>query len=165
MTQQPTSTNDRGYALAASEGETAWWESQLFIIKNSARGLGLVDATLEAGSEPPMHIHTREDEYIYVLDGDITVWFGEETVTATTGGLIVMPRNIPHTFGVDGGRLCHILFLYTPNGFERVFWDQRTADYEPGVTGPPAARHDLARLGKAFEDAGLIITGPHPRDN
>jgi quercetin dioxygenase-like cupin family protein len=168
MAQQTSPSQEQGYALAASEGETLWWESQLFIIKNSSRGLGLVEATLEAGSEPPMHIHTREDEFIYVLEGEVRVWFGEEakeTVTAGPGGLIVMPRNLAHTFGVEGVRLARILFLYLPTGFERIFWDQRTADYEPGVAGPPVARHDLARLGKAFEAAGVIITGPHPRDN
>ena len=54
--------------------------------------------------------------------------------------------------------------MYAPNGFERVFSDHRTADYVPGVPGPEAARHDLTMLGQAFESAGLIITGPHPRD-
>ena len=54
--------------------------------------------------------------------------------------------------------------MHPPNGFERVFSDHRRADYVPGVPGPEAARHDLTILEQAFEDAGLIITGPHPRD-
>jgi hypothetical protein len=45
-----------------------------------------------------------------------------------------------------------------------VFSDHRTAEDVPGVAGPQTARHDLTNLGQAFEDAGLIITGPHPGD-
>ena len=58
------------FTLAAGEGETFWWESQLFTIKCSEGGL--VDCTLEARSEPPMQIHTRETEFIYVLDGELS---------------------------------------------------------------------------------------------
>lgn len=152
------------FALAAGEGETFWWESQLFTIKCSEGGLGLVDCMLEAGSEPPMHIHTRETEFIYVLEGELTVYIADETLTAEPGGFVFLPRNVPHTFAVDGTGHARAFLMYTPNGFERVFSDHRTADYVPGVPGPVAARHDLTVLGQAFEDAGLIITGPHPRD-
>jgi quercetin dioxygenase-like cupin family protein len=165
MTDNTTITDpvSMGFARAAGEGETFWWESQLFTIKCSQGGLGLVDCVLEAGSEPPMHIHTRESEFIYVLDGELTVYVGE-TLTVQSGGFAFLPRNVPHTFAVDGTGEARAFLMYTPNGFERVFSDHRTADYVPGVPGPEAARHDLTILGQAFEDAGLIITGPHPRD-
>ena len=57
-------------------------------------------------------------------------------------------------------------FVLAAGEGESFWWESqhRTADYVPGVPGPEAARHDLAVLGRAFEDAGLIITGPHPRD-
>jgi quercetin dioxygenase-like cupin family protein len=152
------------FALAAGEGETFWWESQLFMIKCSDGGLGLIECRLEAGSEPPMHVHTRETEFIYVLEGELTVYVADETMTAQRGAFVFMPRNVPHTFAVDGAGQARAFLKYTPNGFERVFSDHRTADYVPDVPGPQAARHDLAVLGQAFEDAGLIITGPHPRD-
>ena len=166
MTYNATITDplSTAFALAAGDGETFWWESQLFTIKCSEGGLGLVDCTLEAGSEPPMHIHTRETEFIYVLDGELTVYVADETLTAQPGGFVFLPRNVPHTFAVDGNGEARAFLMYTPNGFERVFSEHRTADYVPGVPGPVAARHDLAVLGRAFEDAGLIITGPHPRD-
>jgi quercetin dioxygenase-like cupin family protein len=159
-----TDTLSTAFALAAGEGDTFWWESQLFTIKCSDGGLGLVDCTLEAGSEPPMHIHTRETEFIYLIDGELTVYVGDDTLTVQAGGFVFMPRNVPHTFAVDGTGEARAFLMYAPNGFERVFSDHRTADYVPGVPGPKAARHDLTILGKAFEDAGLIITGPHPRD-
>lgn len=164
MTENTTTTAARAFALADGEGETLWWESQLLTIKCSLGGLGLVEGTVEAGSEPPMHIHTRENEYIYVLDGEVSVYVGDEKRTAQAGGFVFMPRNVPHTFAVEGTGQARVFLMYTPNGFERVFWDHRTADYVPGVPGPEAARHDLNLLGKAFDDAGLIITGPHPRD-
>lgn len=42
-----------------------------------------------------MHIHTRETEYIYVLDGELTAYVGDETLTAQPGGFVFMPRNVP----------------------------------------------------------------------
>jgi quercetin dioxygenase-like cupin family protein len=159
-----TDPPSRAFALAAGEGETFWWESQLFTIKCSEGGLGLVDCVLEAGSEPPMHIHTREAEFIYVLEGELTVYVADETLSAQPGGFVFMPRNVPHTFAVDGTERARALLMYTPHGAERLFSEHRTADYEPGVPGPEPARHDLTVLGGAIEDAGMIITGPHPRD-
>jgi quercetin dioxygenase-like cupin family protein len=164
MTDYAATSAAAGFALAVGEGETFWWESQLFTIKCSTGGLGFVDCNLEAGSEPPMHIHTREDEFIYVIDGEITVYVADEPLSVQAGGLAYLPRNMPHTFAVDGTGKAHAFLMYTPSGFERVFWEHRTADYVRGVPGPNAARHDLAVLGQAFKDAGLIITGPHPRD-
>jgi quercetin dioxygenase-like cupin family protein len=159
-----TITETTGFALAAGEGETYWWESHLFTTKCSEAGLGLVEGTVEAGSEPPMHIHTREDEFIHVIDGEVTVHVGDETYHAGPGGFVYMPRGVPHTFAVEGAGKARVFLMFTPNGFERVFSEHRSADYVPGVPGPAAARHDLAVLGQAFEDAGLIVTGPHPRD-
>ena len=94
MTDNTTITDpvSMAFALAAREGETFWWESQLFTIKCSEGGLGLVDCTLEAGSEPPMHIHTRETEFIYVLDGELTAYVGDETLTAEPGGFVFLPE-------------------------------------------------------------------------
>jgi hypothetical protein len=82
MTDTATITDplSTAFAVAAGEGETFWWESQLFTIKCSGGGLGVVDCTLERGSEPPMHIHTRETEFIYVIDGELTVYVGDDTL-------------------------------------------------------------------------------------
>ena len=49
-----------------------------------------------------MHIHTRETEFIYVIDGELTEYVGDATLTVQTGGFVFMPRNVPHTFAVDG---------------------------------------------------------------
>jgi len=116
------------FALAAGERETFWRGSQLFTIKCSGGGLGLVDCTLEAGSEPPMHIHTRETEFIYVIDGELTEYVGDATLTVQTGGFVFMPRNVPHTFAVDGTGEARAFLISAPNGFERVFSDHPTAD-------------------------------------
>ena len=102
MTDNTTITDPAFDGLRARRrrGETFWWESQLFTIKCSEGGLGLVDCTLEAGSEPPMHIHTRETEFIYVLDGELTVYVADETLTSWARRLCVpAPERSAHLRG------------------------------------------------------------------
>jgi len=97
-----TVTYRRWLCAVPGRGRDLWWESQLFRIKCSTAGLGLVDCVLECGSEPPMHIYTREDEFIWVLDGQVTVWIGEKIVTASMGGFVFMPRTCPIPSGWTG---------------------------------------------------------------
>jgi len=158
-----TTPTNRGYVLGNGQGENLWWESQLHSIKASSSGLGLVDAMLEAGSQLPMHVHTREDEFIYVFEGTITAYVGEDMFTCGPGGFVFMPRDVPHTFAIEEPGRARALLMYTPNGFEKLFSQQRTAPYRPGVEGPAARPHDPAVLAAALEELGVTVTGPHPR--
>lgn len=68
-----------------------------------------------------MPTHHNEDEYSYVLEGEITAQIGDEIIQAPAGTLIIKPREVPHTFwnqGVDPARLLEII---SPAGFEHYF--------------------------------------------
>lgn len=80
----------------------------------------LVEETVRAGLEPPPHIHTREDEAFYVIDGDVDFHVGDRTLHATPGTFVYLPRGVPHAFAVRTPT-ARLLVLLAPGGFERFF--------------------------------------------
>ena len=69
----------------------------------------------------PLHLHTREDEYSYVLEGRMGAMLGDEVVEAGPGDLVFKPRNQWHTFWNAGDEPCRILEIIAPAGFEKFF--------------------------------------------
>jgi mannose-6-phosphate isomerase-like protein (cupin superfamily) len=69
----------------------------------------------------PLHLHTREDEYSFVLQGRMGALLGDDAVEAGPGDLVFKPRNQWHTFWNAGDEPCRILEIISPAGFERFF--------------------------------------------
>jgi mannose-6-phosphate isomerase-like protein (cupin superfamily) len=69
----------------------------------------------------PLHRHTREDEYSYVVQGRMGALLGDEVVYAEPGDLVHKPRNQWHTFWNAGDEPCYILEIISPAGFEDFF--------------------------------------------
>jgi quercetin dioxygenase-like cupin family protein len=80
----------------------------------------LFEATLVPGTEPPPHVHSREDELFYVLEGEFDVYVGEEVLNGKTGECIFLPRFKPHAFIIRSPRL-RLLILFAPGGLEEAF--------------------------------------------
>jgi mannose-6-phosphate isomerase-like protein (cupin superfamily) len=93
----------------------------------------------------PLHLHTREDEYSYVLEGRMGALLGDEVVEAGPGDLVFKPRNQWHTFWNAGDEPCRILEIIAPGGFER-FFDELV---DAGLAGPPQPEW-LAALGARY---------------
>jgi mannose-6-phosphate isomerase-like protein (cupin superfamily) len=69
----------------------------------------------------PMHLHEREDEYSFVLEGRVGVQVGDEVGEAGPGELVFKPRGVPHAFWNPGDRPARLLELISPGGFENYF--------------------------------------------
>ena len=69
----------------------------------------------------PLHLHTREDEYSFVLEGRMGALLGDDVVEAGPGDLVFKPRNQWHTFWNAGDEPCRILEIISPSGFEHFF--------------------------------------------
>jgi mannose-6-phosphate isomerase-like protein (cupin superfamily) len=95
----------------------------------------------------PLHLHTREDEYSFVLEGRMGALLGDEVVEAGPGDLVFKPRNQWHTFWNAGDRPCRILEIISPAGFEGFF--KELSD----LGGVPAAGPE--RLADLNEKYGL----------
>src|SRR5688500_13111646 len=87
-------------AVRKGEGEARWWVEALAESKAPAQDTGgqmtIVEVTEPAGAEAPLHVHYRDDEGFWILEGDVTFEVGDETIEATAGDFVFGPRNIPH---------------------------------------------------------------------
>src|SRR5215468_3235610 len=104
------------YALAEGEGRAMAWFDARMTLKASAPDIGVVEAVIMPGDEPPLHVHGGEDEWFYLLDGEVSFHVGGETFRAGPGGFVSFPRGIPHTFTVETA-LARFLVINTPGGF------------------------------------------------
>jgi mannose-6-phosphate isomerase-like protein (cupin superfamily) len=93
----------------------------------------------------PIHRHSREDEYSFVLEGRMGALLGDDVVYAETGELVFKPRDQWHTFWNAGDHPCRILELISPAGFERYFEElvDMTGPKTPETISPIAARYGL----------------------
>src|SRR6186997_2729673 len=95
----------------------------------------------------PLHLHTREDEYSYVLTGRMGALLGDDVVEAGPGDLVYKPRNQWHTFWNAGDEPCRILEIISPAGFEKFFEELvdmgGVAQAEPQVMAELCGRYAL----------------------
>jgi quercetin dioxygenase-like cupin family protein len=159
-----TDTAAPPYGLAAGEGESTWFQPNRMTIKATAAqtngGFGLLESLIRAGSSPPLHVHRREDESFYVLEGQVRFKVGDEEILAGPGSFVFAPRDIPHTFRVEGGEDARVLTLLTPGGGEQFFLDAGREPEGPGL--PPPGPPDIALLKEVSARYGNEIVGPPP---
>jgi mannose-6-phosphate isomerase-like protein (cupin superfamily) len=155
----------RAYLLRPGERGAVWSLGGHLSTKAAAAdtsgGYGLVEAVAFRSTEPPLHVHHREDEAWYVLDGRITFAVAGEQLTATAGCFVFAPRGLPHAFRVEV-EPSRVLVLTTPAGFE-AFAEELGV---PALSETPPA--DLAmpapeRLGPVAERYGIEVVGPPMR--
>jgi len=136
--------------VARGSGEARWWVGMLAEIKAGAASTGgaltLVEVTCGPGYQAPLHVHHREDEAFWVLDGRVTLHIGDARLGAGPGDYAFGPRDVPHRFDV-GDEGCRMLFILTPAGLEDLIL--ATSEPARSRTVPPPASEppDLDRLG------------------
>jgi quercetin dioxygenase-like cupin family protein len=142
-----TPQSDQAQALQAQavrkdDGEARWWFGALAEIKataaDTAGQMTIVEVTEHPGAEAPLHVHHRDDEGFWILEGHVTFEVGGTTIEASAGDYVFGPRDIPHRFTV-GDQGCRMLFILVPGGIEDVI----RATSEPAgsrtLPPPPAA--------------------------
>lgn len=123
MQHQIPNQTRQAVAVAGHEGEARWWFSGLAVIKATAATTGglmsIIEVTEPPGTEGPLHVHYREDEAFWLLDGDATFEVGDLRIEAKAGDYVFGPRGIPHRYTV-GSAGCRMLFITTPGGFDEL---------------------------------------------
>jgi quercetin dioxygenase-like cupin family protein len=103
---------------------SVWYSGQLITFLAAAEDtqgrFALIEVVARRGSVPPPHIHHREEETFYVLEGEMTFSVGGQTIKATPGTVVYLPRDVAHSFVIDSEQV-RALILLTPAGFERFF--------------------------------------------
>lgn len=161
MTSTPSITP---IAHGPQEGEALWFLGTLVTIKASAEStggrVGVTENLAPRGAGSPLHVHRSEDEWFYVIEGQLTFWVGGEEITAPAGSFVYGPRDIPHAFTVTSD-IARFLLVTEPAGFEGFV----RAIGEPAreLTVPPStiAMPDEAHLGAVAAEYGIEVLGPH----
>jgi quercetin dioxygenase-like cupin family protein len=111
----------KAFKRAPSLGLSQWHHGNLTTNlaekKDTDGAFLLVEGLLAPGTEPPPHVHTREDELFYVLEGEFDVYVGQKAFNVKAGECVFMPRLRPHAFVIRSSRL-RVLTLFTPAGLE-----------------------------------------------
>jgi quercetin dioxygenase-like cupin family protein len=126
-----------GYATRPGEGASALDPTLKASRDTTGGALTVYETDVDAG--PPLHVHTREDESLYVIEGEISVRCGEETFGAPAGSFVFLPRGIPHRFWSSGPR-ARVLLLAVPAGIEDYFAEINVA----------ATAEELRRVGERY---------------
>ena len=99
------------------------------------RSYTLLEAIVPPGGGSIPHIHHREDEGFYVLEGEVTVFAHMESITVGPGSFVNVPRHTLHYFKNQGSTVTKMLLIYGPAGFEHVFFE--TSPDVDSITAPP----------------------------
>jgi quercetin dioxygenase-like cupin family protein len=148
------------FTLAAREGRTPEpldILGQKCLVKlanadtNGAAAVFYLDAPPMSG--PPLHRHSREDEWFYVMDGDVTVEADGRRSVLGAGGSFFAPRGTAHTFQIFGSAGARILVMVSPGGFDQFF-------RALSALNKPLAAPDFARSEQIMKEYGLELLGP-----
>jgi mannose-6-phosphate isomerase-like protein (cupin superfamily) len=149
-------------AVGKDEGEAIWWFGSLAVIKATGADTGGATSVIEITEPPnfegPLHVHHREEEGFYILEGSAAFQIGDRTVEARAGDYLLGPRDVPHKFDT-GSEGCRMLFIMTPAGFEGLVREM----------GEPAERRilppmsddepDMERVAQIAEKYGCELLG------
>jgi mannose-6-phosphate isomerase-like protein (cupin superfamily) len=103
-------------------------------------GFSLVEHPLPPRSlGAPLHTHSREDEYSFILEGKIGLQLGDEVLEAGPGDLVLKPRAVPHAFWNAGDEPARLLEIISPGGFEDYFREMAAVLGKPELDLGPAA--------------------------
>jgi quercetin dioxygenase-like cupin family protein len=150
-------------ALTADQGEALWFIGSLTTIKASAQSTAgrvtVIEHLSPRGSGSPLHVHRREDEWFYVIEGELTVWVGGRVIDASAGSFVYGPRDIPHTYTVSSDT-ARFLVVTEPAGFDNFV--RALAQPAPELVIPPPATepHDVEAMTRLAAEHAIEILGP-----
>ncbi len=150
----------RGYASAAGEGEGLWIVGDTMTFKATGESTGgnlvFLENLTAPGGGPPPHIHTREDEFFYVLDGTFEIRIGDDVHAVGPGGFAFVPRGTVHNFRNTAETPSRIIVGFTPAGMDGFFREAGRPATDDGPA-PPLGDDEIARTTAAAPQYGLEL--------
>jgi len=154
----------RPIALQPDEGEALWFMGTLATIKASTQETGgrvaVIQHTAPHNSGSPLHVHHRENEWFYVLEGELTIWVDGQVIRAPEGSFVFGPQDTPHTFTVSSPEGARFLLVTEPAGFESFMRSCAEPAKALTLPPPPSEPPDAERMGAIATEYGIDILGP-----
>jgi len=107
----------------------------------------VLEQQIPVGHGPALHVHRHETEIFYVLEGQFEITLGDQKILATTGAMVVAPRDIPHTFRNVGQQDGRLLLTVIPGRFANFFLEvDRVPDHDAEAIRALCAKYDVEIL-------------------
>ena len=123
----------------------------------------LWEAIVPPGGGPPPHVHSREEEGFYVLEGEITFTIGDQRLVASAGTFANMPVGTPHSFRNESDQPARMLIQVAPAGLEKMFFEVGQPVALGATTAPPPTKADIETLLAVAPRYGIEIRLPPHR--
>jgi quercetin dioxygenase-like cupin family protein len=137
--------------------------SVLLSAEDTGGTFSLVESVMRPGTEPPYHIHQREDETFYILEGHVSVMVDGVVHECRKGDTIFLPRGIPHTFRVRS-EIARAMNFITPGGFEKYFQAIGKPALSLDAPAPGSPSPDLFEVaGRAAAANGVLLVPEQPQ--
>lgn len=120
----------------------------------------LFEAIVPPGGGPPPHVHSREEEGFYILEGEITFTIDGKQVIATTGTFANMPVGTPHSFKNESSRPAKMLISVAPAGLEKMFFEFGVPVPQGATTAPSPSKEEIEKLLAIAPRYGIEIRLP-----
>jgi quercetin dioxygenase-like cupin family protein len=150
--------------LQHDDGEALWCLGALATIKASSETtdgrVAIIEHLAPRGAASPLHVHRREDQWVYVIDGELTFWVDGAVITAPAGAFVYKPCDVAHAFEVttDVARFLLVAEPAGVEGFMRAIGEPaRSRTIPPAAAAPPPDPDRLTTLAAAY---GIEILGP-----
>ena len=108
------------------------------------------------GEAPPYHKHTREDEVFMLIKGTALVWYDDQEMELSEGGIVFLPKDIPHAYRITSKK-ADLLMINTPAGIEGMF---RYSGRDRATPRPEGFEISPARMAEGADKFGQVILGP-----
>ena len=120
----------------------------------------LWEAIVPPGGGPPPHVHSREEEGFYILEGEITFLIGEKRVVATAGTFANMPVGTAHSFRNESDKPARMLIVVAPAGLEQMFFDVGVPLDDGATTALPPTKAEIEKLIAVAPTYGIELRLP-----
>ena len=118
------------------------------------------EAIVPPGGGPPPHVHSREEEAFYILEGEITFTINGERVVATAGMFSNMPVGTPHSFKNESGKPAKMLISVAPAGLEQMFFEVGVPLAQGATTAAPPTKDEIEKMLAVAPNYGIEIKSP-----
>jgi quercetin dioxygenase-like cupin family protein len=119
------------------------------------------EAIVPPGGGPPPHVHSREEESFYILEGEITFQVGAERVVATAGMFANIPVGVEHSFKNESSQPAKMVISVAPAGLENMFFESGVPLPAGSTTALPPTMDEIERLLAIASRYGIEIKVPH----
>lgn len=163
VTPIPARPAERKLSTERQTSRAWWFLGTLAVLRNpegAPRSPAVIELTVPPGGSPPRHVHEGIDDSFLVLDGEVVVRCGDETLVGRPGAYVMLPAGVEHTFRVTSATPARLLLVHADDSFLGLIEAAGTPAAELALPPPGEADVDLDTLVRLNAEHDSVVVGP-----